>query len=41
MYKYGEIVILDNAMMSEVKFVEVKIIGKGGHGSSPQLCIDP
>lgn len=29
------------AMMSEVVHIEIKIIGKGGHGSEPKKCKDP
>lgn len=36
--KYG---VRNGAVMSAPDFFKIKIIGKGGHGSQPEKCIDP
>ena len=37
----GYCMVKSGAMMSEVTVIELKIFGKGGHGSTPEKCVDP
>ena len=37
----GEVRVKPGAMMAQVHAFEIEIVGKGGHGSQPQLCRDP
>lgn len=37
----GEVRVRPGAMMAQVHTFEIELIGKGGHGSQPQLCRDP
>jgi hippurate hydrolase len=36
-----KIMVADREMMSHFTIVEIKVIGKGGHGSSPEKCNNP
>eukprot|EP00727_Mastigamoeba_balamuthi_P008730 m51a1_g448 hypothetical protein (527) ;mRNA; f:119979-122989 len=37
----GNIRVVLGPTMSQITVFEVEILGKGGHGSNPQLCVDP
>ena len=37
----GSVSILNGAMLTAASSLNVRIFGKGGHGSEPQSCIDP
>ncbi len=37
----GDVRVKAGAMMAQVHAFEIELIGKGGHGSQPQLCRDP
>jgi len=37
----GYIAVKDGSMMSQVTFIHIEFIGKGGHGSAPQKANDP
>ncbi len=37
----GKIAVIDGPMMAAADRIEIKIIGKGGHGASPHQTIDP
>lgn len=40
-WPFGEVRVKPGAMMAQVHSFEIELIGKGGHGSQPQLCRDP
>jgi amidohydrolase len=37
----GKVVVMDGPMMAGADKFAVKVIGRGGHGSQPEKCIDP
>jgi len=37
----GKISVVEGARMAAVDVFDIQVIGKGGHGSRPDLCIDP
>jgi amidohydrolase len=37
----GKISVVEGARMAAVDAFDIQVIGKGGHGSRPDLCIDP
>jgi metal-dependent amidase/aminoacylase/carboxypeptidase family protein len=37
----GYCIVKSGAMMSEGTQIDLKIYGKGGHGSTPEKCVDP
>lgn len=39
--KTGMIGVKSGYVMASVDWVNVKVIGKGGHGATPHLCVDP
>lgn len=41
LFKLGEIGLVEETIMSRIDLFEIKIIGKGGHGSTPHLCHSP
>ncbi|KAI4186423.1 MAG: hypothetical protein L6R41_003501 [Letrouitia leprolyta] len=41
LYKAGHIAMSPGPITAAVDAIRIRIFGKGGHGSSPQLCIDP
>lgn len=40
-FALGKIGIRSGSLMSGVDFFSIKIKGKGGHGATPHLCVDP
>ena len=40
-YRAGSIALSPGPVLSTIDGLKIRVHGKGGHGSSPQLCIDP
>jgi amidohydrolase len=40
-FTYGELRVKAGAVMAHTRELDIVVIGKGGHGSQPQVCRDP
>lgn len=40
-FPVGNLIVTPGPMMASVAIVRINLYGKGGHGSTPEKCIDP